>query len=242
MENLERAYGAQLTAVKKENISKAVFANLGLSILELFMVEKIIRDARRRFTMTGEEHFHAARQRGKGIILITSHLGSWEYLAFLFYLTNTQCSVIVKEIRNQMFNRYVEQKRNQMKLQTLSQKGAIRAVFQELKKNNTVAILIDQWAGAEGLRTSFFGTPTSTTSVPARLAKRTGAALLPAYCIRRPGGHYEIQVRAPMMPLDGEDWELKTTEALNRQLEDKIREYPEQWTWTHRRWKPLSQK
>ncbi len=109
----------------------------------------------------------------------------------------------------------------------------------ELRANHLVAILIDQWAGDEGLRGRFFGEETSTTSIPVRLSMKTGCALIPAYCIRTGSGRYKISIM-PEVAIQGEtenDWEAQTTDALNRLLEEQILRYPEQWIWTHRRWK-----
>ena len=110
--------------------------------------------------------------------------------------------------------------------------------MRELRHNHGAAILIDQWAGPEGLWIDFFGRPTSTTSVPSRLANKTGCALVPAYCLRTSPGHYEIRI-CPEVSWDAgdKDWENQMTLRLNQILEKQIREHPEQWLWGHRRWK-----
>ena len=102
-----------------------------------------------------------------------------------------------------------------------------------------VAVLIDQWGGKEGLWIDFFGAPTSTTSLPSRLAKKTGCLLVPAYCLRKGIAQYEIQILPQVpLPLNESDWETNVTQRLNEILESHIRQYPEQWSWAHRRWKP----
>ena len=102
----------------------------------------------------------------------------------------------------------------------------------------SVAIVIDQWAGREGVWVDFFGRATSTTSLPVRLAKKTGCALIPIYCLRKEIGRYEIQLLPAVPVSDDADWEIRTTKRLNEILESQIRQYPEQWSWSHRRWKP----
>ena len=94
---------------------------------------------------------------------------------------------------------------------------------------------------SDGLWIDFFGKPTSTTSVPARLALRTGAALIPAYCLREASGQYRICIK-PEVPIEGgpQDAEKATTSQLNRLLEKEFLEHPEQWIWNHRRWKDYS--
>ena len=76
------------------------------------------------------------------------------------------------------------------------------------------------------------------TSLPARLARKTGCALIPAYCIRLASGEYEIHVGPEVSGgEDGDNWTEKITQKLNYLLEQQIRAFPEQWVWTHRRWK-----
>ena len=101
--------------------------------------------------------------------------------------------------------------------------NAIRPTLTALRQNHGVGVLIDQWDGSGGIWIDFFGKATSTTSLPARLAKKTGCALIPIYCLRREIGQSEIQV-LPEVPLSGgPDWEFGTTGRLNEILESRIR-------------------
>lgn len=239
MLNLNIAYGSGRTARKKKEIVIAAFQNIILSIAELLTVRRVLKSAKEKFSLQGTEHFDKAFERGKGVVMVTSHMGSWEYLGFLPFFGYPTC-VVVKPLRNPYLYAWIHDLREATGLINIDKKNSIKRVLQELKKNHIVAILIDQWAGVEGVDSSFFGLRTSTTSIPARLARRTGAALIPAYCLRKPGCRYEIQVEPPIvLSEDSEDWEKITTEALNRQLEKRIKQTPEQWTWTHRRWKKM---
>lgn len=244
--NLDKAYGNTLSSAEKKSIIRRSFENTALSILELFSISKIKNSASRRFEIKGLENMKAALAPGKGAVLITSHLGSWEYLEFLFYLTGIPCSVIVKNVKNPFLNRTIDGLRRQTSVVPLPKNnGAIREVFAQLKKNNVVAVLVDQWAGPDGLWGDFFGAPTSTTSLPARLAQRTGCALIPAYCVRKENGQYEIQVHPPIFLKESVDkakeQEMSVTQNLNRLLETQILKYPDQWSWAHRRWKKKPQ-
>jgi len=241
LDNLEIAYGAQKTRQEKNKLVITSFQNLILSVYELFTTEKIIPQAQNKFQLEGVEHLEKAFSKGKGIVFAISHLGAWEYLGFLPYLTQFPCSVISRAIRNPYLNAHVHRMRQATGLQNILKENSVRKILSELKQNHLVAILIDQWAGKDGLTSTFFGLETSTTSIPARLAHRTQAAIVPGYCLRLPGGNYKILIR-PEVPVDKDpnDWECKTTEILNRYLESEILKYPEQWIWTHRRWKKIN--
>lgn len=238
LQNLETAYGNSISQERKKQIARESFRNFGTSIIELIRMPFMLREAKDRFAFEGTEHLDAAFQKGKGVILVISHLGSWEYLAFLPFLRGYPCSVIVRPVRNPYLYQWIQDLRKATQLHPIDRSKSIRTVLQELKQNHLVAILIDQWAGPDGLWIDFFGKPTSTTSVPARLASRTGAALVPAYCLREASGRYRICIK-PEVPLEGEgeERERATTLKLNRLLEKEFLAHPEQWIWTHRRWK-----
>jgi len=169
---------------------------------------------------------------------VISHLGSWEYLSFLPYFTKRAWSVVVKDIKNPFLDKAIDSMRRIMTVNPIPKDSSVRTILQELKAGNGVAILVDQWAGNEGLWIDFFDTKTSTTSIPARLAEKTGCALVSAYCLRTTPGHYEIHIEKPVAhdTID-EGWETRITQTLNETLERQITRHPEQWLWGHRPWK-----
>ncbi len=236
--NLEIVFHNSRSKLEKNKIARAAFRNFSVSLAEFFRIPKIIQTAKKNFRFKNIERMEQGFSKGKGVIWVVSHLGAWEHLTFLPYLKNWSISVVGKPIKNPYINRWVLSLRHATGLKSLENKKSIRAILSALHKNHLVAILIDQWAGGDGIWVDFFGEPTSTTSIPVRLAKRTGAALIPAYCVRKGFGQYEIQIKEEVSIEGNEDnWEEQTTLKLNHLLEKQILAYPEQWLWTHRRWK-----
>lgn len=237
MENLSIAFPG-MSFPEREALARESFRNLCTSLMDFFRIPKMLAEIFERFEIEGSEHMDEALGKGKGVIFIVSHLGSWEYLGFIATLKGYPLSVIVRDTRNPYIHKWIERLRQKMKLRAIDRLHAIKRVLRELKENRIVSVLIDQWASSEGMWTEFFGRSTSTTSLPARLAAHTGAVMIPGYCIRTAPGKYKIMIR-PQIPLaEGTGWEEKMTRGLNEQLENMIRQYPEQWTWSHRRWKP----
>lgn len=238
LENIARAYGANLSLKRKKEIARRSFEHIALSITELFTTPRILKNASQKFSLEGISHLDAALTKGKGILLVVSHVGSWEYLAFLSYFREYHLSVVVKTLKNDLVDCIMNKFREKTFLHPIPKRESARKILYEIHRNHIVAILIDQWAGDEGIRTEFFGSETSTTSIPARLAEKTGCALIPAYCLRKEGGRYEIHIEAPL-DWDAQDphWEHGVTQKLNQRLERQILENPEQWLWGHRRWK-----
>ncbi len=237
-ENIHKAFGDSLSEPDKRDIARSSFQSMTVSMIELFQIQKMKLRAEECFAISGKEHLDHAFAQGKGITLVISHLGSWEYLSFLPHLTGKDWAVVVKDIRNPYLNDYIKRLRLLTTVIPIAKINSMRPILKALKNNHGIAILIDQWSGAEGLWVDFFDVKTSTTSIPARLAKQTGCALIPAYCLRKSFGKYDIHIHAPVL-LDPEDknWEQNLTEKLNGLLEEQIKKYPKQWLWGHRRWK-----
>ncbi|MFA5168088.1 MAG: hypothetical protein WC530_06120 [Candidatus Omnitrophota bacterium] len=237
-ENITGVLGNSIPDRRKKEIAHAAFQSAALSMMELFTVEKIKKEAQVRFKLFGNEFLEEAFLKEHGVVLVISHLGSWEYLSFLPYFTKRPWSVVVKNIKNPYLDKAIDSMRRVMTVNPIAKDSSVRTILQELKAGHGVAILVDQWAGDEGLWVDFFDTKTSTTSIPARLSEKTGCALVSAYCLRKAPGHYEIHIEKPVVHNMGQPgWESTVTKDLNKVLERQILEHPEQWLWGHRRWK-----
>ncbi len=238
VENITHAFGNSISDSKKQAIARSAFQSAALSMMELFVVEKIKKEAAARFKLIGNEFLEEAFSKDQGVVLVISHLGSWEYLSFLPYFTKQPWSVVVKDIKNPYLDKAIDAMRRVMTVNPIAKDSSVRTILQELKAGRGVAILVDQWAGKDGLWVDFFGTKTSTTSIPARLSEKTGCALVSACCLRTTPGHYEIHIEKPIVhDLNEPGWEKTVTQELNEVLERQIKAHPEQWLWGHRRWK-----
>ena len=236
--NLTIAFGNTKSDREKTSLALESFRNLATCFMEFSRIPKFLKVAESRIHFKGTEHMREARKRGRGLILIMSHLGPWEYLGFLAHHENYIGTILGRPIRNPYIYKWFKSLRELMGLKYSDKDGSPKVFFSELRQNHGLAIAIDQWAGNEGIWIDFFGTPTSTTAIPARIAKKTGCTLLPGYCIRVASGKYEIHIEPGIIPVkDDPDWVENATKQLNRLLEEKIRAFPEQWTWTHKRWK-----
>ncbi|MEA3328852.1 MAG: lysophospholipid acyltransferase family protein [Candidatus Omnitrophota bacterium] len=237
-ENLTIAFGNSKPDTEKRRLILESFRHSVTSLMEFFRLPKFAKISAEHIRFKGSEHLDYAFVKGKGVILVMSHLGPWEYLGFLPYLKKYSATVLGRSIRNPYFYQWVKSLRKIVNLKYSDRTISAREIFSELRANHLVAITIDQWAGNEGIWADFFGLPTSTTSLPARLAKRTGSALIPAYCIRVGCGKYEINI-TPEVSIgeNGKNWTETMTKKLNYLLEQQIRAFPDQWMWTHKRWK-----
>jgi KDO2-lipid IV(A) lauroyltransferase len=236
--NLTIAFGNSKSDFEKTKIVLESFRNLATSLMELFRIPRFIKVASRHMRLRHDERLDGAYARGKGFVLAMSHLGPWEYMGVFSYLKKYNAAIIGRALRNPYIYRWVKSMREAVRLDYIDKDAGLRAILSRIRRNYGIAMAIDQWAGNDGIWIDFFGTPTSTTSFPARLAKKTGCPLFLAHCVRIAAGEYEIHVEPEMSPEGaGDNWVEDTTKKLNLLLEEKIRAYPGQWTWMHKRWK-----
>ena len=199
-------------------------------------------------SLFGEEIMRSALGRGKGVILLTSHLSSFPLLAFGLSLRKYPVSYVIQPTGVKFLDRYAEGIRQRSGIGTiysLPRREATRGCLRRLRQGEVVIMNLDLNAGRRGLFVEFFGVPASTYIGPLVLAQRTGAALLPVFIIRLPAGKgYEIHIHSPLPPpREREEGGRKSGNfpaivlEFNRFLENYIRTCPEQWNWIYRRWK-----
>jgi KDO2-lipid IV(A) lauroyltransferase len=190
--------------------------------------------------VTGTENLEAAESLGPGIIALTAHLGNWERFAQYCTGTGRAITVVARDANDGALQQKVLTMREATGVKVLSRGSAATALLRELKRGGLVGILPDQ--NASECFVPFFGQPCGTVLGPAKLHLRTGAALLPAYCVRVGVGKYRVII-LPAINLDrAEQDPERLTAAANFALESVIRQFPSQYLWMHDRWKSARQR
>lgn len=184
----------------------------------------------------GFEHYERAKREGRGILFATAHFGNWELSAYAHALLAEPMNVVVRPLDNPLIDSLVERRRSLSGNRPIFKKDYARAILKALAANEAVGILIDQNASADtGVFVDFFGTPACAGAGFAKLAARSGAAVIPGFAIWSESEQRYVLRFYPPVPMSGDA--ARDTQALQAQLEAVIREYPDQWLWIHRRWK-----
>jgi len=220
---------AQCKALLRRTVAEA-----GKGMLELLAVwfgpdEKVARLA---VACDGWEVVEAARARGKGIIIVTPHLGCFEMVS-LYFVQRLPMTVMYRQPRVAWLEPFMIEGRSrwQATVAPANLRG-VRAFYRTLQQGGTVGLLPDQApSGGEGVWANFFGRPAYTMTLVARLQRATGAVIIMVFAERLPGGrgyhmHFE---EVPTARFD--------ETALNRAIEAQIRRRPEQYLWSYRRYK-----
>jgi KDO2-lipid IV(A) lauroyltransferase len=184
----------------------------------------------------GGEHFQAALRQGRGVLFATAHLGNWELSAFAHAMITGPMNVVVRPLDNPLIDRLVEQRRGLSGNRIIAKRDFARTILKALAANEAVGILIDQNASLEsGVFVDFFGVPACAGSGFAKMAARSGAAVIPGFALWSEKERRYVLRFYPAVPMTGDA--ARDTQALHSRLEEVIRAYPDQWLWLHRRWK-----
>lgn len=242
MRNLELAF-PEKSKKERKRLLRGVYTSLGRLLAEFAKFPEYTKDNVKRIAVyEGFENFERARERGKGVLFMTAHLGGWEVGAFAHSVYGNPLNVMMRELDNPYLDRLVTEYRslhgNRMMLKDDFARGLIGA----MRRGETVGILMDtNMTPPQGVFVDFFGHLACTASGVARVALRTGAAVVPAFTIwDKQIGKYRIHFDPPI-PLantgNDEADAIANTAAFTKKIEEFVRRYPDQWLWVHRRWK-----
>lgn len=230
-ENLASAL-PELGDGERERIVAAMYRHLGLTFVELLRFGG--RDPGRLgdgLEVVGRGHLDAALAAGRGVLVVTAHLGNWELLVRAGTLCDAPVSVVTKSLRSPVAQAaWSRLRRGGPRL--LADRGSARAIVAALRRNEVVGYVLDQHA-PRGVRVPFFGREASTYDGLARLALATGAAVVPVFTWRTANGH-AVHIEPAVEVGDV----VETTRRCTERIEAAVRAHPEQWLWIHRRWKP----
>jgi KDO2-lipid IV(A) lauroyltransferase len=194
------------------------------------------------YTVAHEEILSAALAKGKGVIILLGHFGNWELLADIFGSRVASLSVVAKPMRNPLVDRWLAKKRDAAAVDTIYVDNALRKIYEALKRNGIVAVLIDQHAGTQGTLVPFLGRETSTIRTVAGLEYKTGCAVVPTYALLCEDNTYEIvlaEAPLPEMPGQSDDAVIAACQVQHNDiLSEWVRRYPHHWFgWFHKRFK-----
>jgi len=225
------------TESERRRIADGVFDSIGRLLVCFAKFPQICRgDLSRWARFEGYEHVEEARQRGRGVLLATAHLGNWELGALAHGLHGEPMDVVVRPLDNPWIDRLVARRRAACGNRVIEKREAARAIFKALAANETVGILMDQNSSLDqGAFVDFFGMPACTGTGFARIAARSGAAVIPAFALWSEDEQRHVVRYYPAVEMTGSAEE--DTARLQKRLETIIREVPDQWLWIHRRWK-----
>jgi KDO2-lipid IV(A) lauroyltransferase len=238
LDNVALAF-PELPAAERRRLVRRCFHHFGGVLAEVVSMSRFDPVTLcRHLTFDGWEHVAAAEARGRGVFILSAHLGNWEVLAHAVSLYRGALHVVARPADNPLLDRELQALRERFGNVTIAKRRAARQMLRVIRGGGRVGILIDQRVpAAEAIVVPFFGRPALTTPVLARMSLRTGAPVVPSFGVPLPDGRVALRFRPPLFPAghgEAAVWEL--TQRYLTVLEDEIRRAPHLWLWLHRRW------
>jgi KDO2-lipid IV(A) lauroyltransferase len=232
-----------LSAPERDRIVRGVFRHLGWQLVEFCRMTRYTPENTRHWIRTeGLDHYLAAKARGKGVLVVTGHLGAWELSSFYHSLMGYPMGMVARPLDNRRLDRFVNGIRCLHGNRVLPKDEFARGLLRAMRAGQTVGILMDtNMTPPQGVFVDFFGKQACTASGVARVALKTGAAVLPGFMLWEPDeGKYVLHF-GPELVFErtgsAEADILAATQLCASTTENWIRRYPDQWLWIHRRWK-----
>ncbi len=239
--NLERAYGKEWSRSRQMRTAKQVFINIAAMIFEIAWIMRL--DQKKllsHFTIKGLSHVHSAREKGKGIIALTCHMGNFEMFSRIVGQTGVTCYGVYRKMDSPIMEQFMLDSRQGCGITMIPLRRASEKLKLLLGQGCLVGTLLDQNTSRnKGVFTDFFGTPACTNSALAKLVLDTGASVVPCYTIRE-NRQFLIEF-LPEIAVENTGDRIRdiqvNTQKFTLAIETMVRKCPEQYFWVHNRWK-----
>src|SRR5271156_5600009 len=242
LKNLELAFPAWTDGQRQDTLRR-LYRNLGWLLAEFCQMPKYTREnSQGSLRYDGLERYLAARDKGKGVLIVTGHLGAWELSSFYHSLMGYPMSMVIRRLDNARVDGLVNHIRCLHGNRVLHKDDFARGLLGAMRQGETVGILMDtNMTPPQGVFVPYFGKLACTASGLARVALKTGAAVLPGFMLweeseRKYVLHFGDEIVFDRTGDDEAD-AVANTAKCTAAIEAYVRRYPDQWLWVHRRWK-----
>lgn len=239
--NLRTAFGDERPPEERLQIAREAFLVFGQVMADTVKWTRLRHRSRLRLlSLDGGDHLRRALDEGRGAILFSAHFGNWE-VASLAISRLAPLNVVARPLDSRVLERRLVRFRKSLGAGVISKFQAAKPVLQALRRNEAVAILMDQNVlRSQAVFVDFFGRPAATTPAVGSFHARARSPLLPVFCAPTPDFSYVVRIGPPVeLALSGslDEDVLKITAHCTKMIESEIRQNPSLWFWFHNRWK-----
>ena len=221
-----------------ENISKAMWNNYGRILAEYIFI-KDFRSTKfeSNIIIKGQEILDKIKKNNEPVIFVSGHFNNFELMAMHIEKSGVNLAAIYRPLNNKFLNFIMERIRKKYICKHQIKKGisGTKQLLSFFKKRTSLALMIDQRV-SQGIKSEFFKNDAFTTTIPAQFIKKFKCKVVPIYIERVKDVHFRLTIQEPLIYSNDESIESITLN-LNHVLEKLILKNPEQWIWSHNRWK-----
>ncbi len=238
LKNISIINEASNNKIENNKIVRDIFSNYGRILSDYVYLRDFRNGVLNNFVnIEGMEHLNNIKLKNKKVVFVSGHFNNFELMAMYLNQAGIKLSAIYRPLNNMFLNKVIEYLRINYvcKNQIKKGKSGTRELLNYLKKNFSVALMIDQRV-SEGIKSDFFGRPAFTTTIPAQIVKKFDCEIVPVYIERYNSIKFNIRIDTPIK-FDKDSSIEEITLNLNKILEKMILKNPAQWILTHNRWK-----
>lgn len=235
--NIKKAF-PEIELKNINKITKLMWNNYGRVFAEYMFIKEFREDKNNlRIQIEGQDTLDEIKRENKSVIFISGHLSNFELMAMQIEKTGIKLAAIYRPLNNVFLNRVMERIRKKYicKFQIKKGIGGMKKLITLKKDNFSTALMIDQRV-SQGIKSNFFNQEALTTTIPAQLVKKFKIPIVPIFIERVDEIDFKIVVKKPIN-FESTKSTKEITDELNKILEKMIIYKPEQWIWSHNRWK-----
>jgi KDO2-lipid IV(A) lauroyltransferase len=236
---IENLYKSKIVIKISDNqFANNVLGNYGRILAEYPFLKDFRKNKLEQFIkIDGIENLNKIKNNNKPVVFISGHFNNFELMAMQIEKNGINLAAIYRPLNNIFLNKTMEQIRTKYICKNQIRKGrsGTRQILENLKKGNSIALMIDQRV-TEGIKIDFFGNLASTTTIPAQIIKKYECDLVPIYIERLKKYNFKMYISQPIA-INSKKSQEEISKHLNKILEKMILKNPDQWIWTHNRWK-----
>jgi Kdo2-lipid IVA lauroyltransferase/acyltransferase len=241
VDHLNFVFGKEWNEKKIRAVAHAVFRSLGKNLFDSVYFGAIKADVLDR-VVSHDTLYNVAQAggRGKGIVIITAHLGCFELLLHFFARCGFSCFAVGRAFKNHNIDEAVRKVRSGPDIEYFDRSESSRKIIQMLRRGKVMGVLIDQDTRVEGVFADFLGHQAFTPSSAVRFATKLGIPMFVSVTARLPGDRHHVYVSEELIPINTGDPKadlVANIQKINDIIGGYIRKHPEQWVWMHERWK-----
>jgi KDO2-lipid IV(A) lauroyltransferase len=234
--NLARAL-PELSPAERRRILDGMWDNLGRVAAETLRLSELAADPS-RVLFKDDDLLAEVEASGRGVVFVSLHTGNWEVVSVPLWRRGLAAHAVYKRLKNPLSEAFLLERRRGLYAGLLAVNHLSPLYLRSIIRSGDSVDMMADLRDGSGTTVPFFGRPAGATTAPALIARRLGAPMIAARCVRLEGAHFRIDAArvATVRTDDARADALAMTEALHRQFETWIRQHPEQWMWGHRKW------
>ena len=228
-----------LNKFERDKIINNMWANYGKIFSEYMFIKKFRLNAQfsKKIIIENQEELKKIKTQKKPVIFISGHFNNFELMAMHLEKSDINLAAVYRPLNNKFLNPIMERIREKYICKKQIKKGisGTKELLKEFKKGTSIALMIDQRV-SEGIKSNLFGKEALTTTIPAQFIKKFNASVVPIYIERLFDDTFKLKI-LESIKFSNDETVNDITMKLNKILEKMIMANPDQWIWTHNRWK-----